>query len=174
MQSVRELRSKGWRSPDLQSERTGIRALSPLRRLRQGPTYSPNRLVSQSAKLKELSVQGCKRADTSVMFCQSITQILKIIWVRCIPLSLRSKTRRRTTPLLPTLIYSCRLRVTVSCALPFTTNVKISTSTSQISVPEKQYSIFASLWRFYLTAHTVCQGLLLSWMLYSKCGATFI
>ena len=64
-------------------------------------------------------------------YCQSITQILRTIWVRCIPLSLRSRTRRRATPLLPTWIYSCRSRVTVSCALPFTTNVTISTSTSQ-------------------------------------------
>ena len=63
--------------------------------------------------------------------CQSITQILRIIWVRCIPLSLRSRTRRRATPLLPTWIYSCRSRVTVSCELPFTTNVTISTSISQ-------------------------------------------
>ena len=62
MQSVRELRSKGWRSPDYQSEGTGIRTLSPLRRFRQGPSYSPNRLVSQSATLKEWSVQDCKRA----------------------------------------------------------------------------------------------------------------
>ena len=31
----------------------GIRTLSPLRRLRQGPSLSPNRLVSQSATLKE-------------------------------------------------------------------------------------------------------------------------
>ena len=65
------------------------------------------------------------------MYCQSITQILRYIWVRCIPLSLRSRTRRRATPLFPTWIYSCRSRVTVSCALPFTTNVTISTSTSQ-------------------------------------------
>ena len=64
-------------------------------------------------------------------YCQSITQILRIIWVKCIPLTLRSKTRRRATPLLPTLIYSCRSRVTVSCGLPFTTNVTISTSISQ-------------------------------------------
>ena len=55
--------------------------------------------------------------DTSMTYCQSITQILRIIWVRCIPLSLRSKTRRRATPLLPTWINSCRSRVTVSCAL---------------------------------------------------------
>ena len=64
-------------------------------------------------------------------YCQSVTQILKIIWVRCIPLSLRSKTRRRATPLLPTWIYSCQSRVTISCALPFTINVTISTSISQ-------------------------------------------
>ena len=56
---------------------------------------------------------------------------LKIIWVRCIRLSLKSKTQRRATLLLPTWIYSCRSRVTVSCALPFTTNVTISTSISQ-------------------------------------------
>ena len=37
-------------------------------------------------------------------YCQSITQILSTIWVRCIPLSLRSRTRRRATPLLPTWI----------------------------------------------------------------------
>ena len=41
---------------------TRIRTLSPLWRFRQGPPISPNRLVSQSATLKELSVQGCKRA----------------------------------------------------------------------------------------------------------------
>ena len=52
-------------------------------------------------------------------YCQSITQILKMIWIRCIPLSLRLKTRRRATPLLPTWIYSFRSRVTVSCALFF-------------------------------------------------------
>ena len=39
-------------NPDLQSEGTGIRTPSPLRRFRQGPLYSPNRLVSQSATLK--------------------------------------------------------------------------------------------------------------------------
>ena len=32
-----------------------------LRRFRQRPSYSPNRLVSQSATLQEWSVQGCKR-----------------------------------------------------------------------------------------------------------------
>ena len=69
--------------------------------------------------------------DTSMTCCQSITKILRIIWVRCIQLRLRSKTRRRATPLLPTWIYSCRSRVTVSCALSFTTNVTISTSISQ-------------------------------------------
>ena len=36
--------------------------LSPLRRFKQGPLYGPNHLISQSAMLKEWSVQGCKRA----------------------------------------------------------------------------------------------------------------
>ena len=81
-------------------------------------------------KKNSISVQ-LQHTDTSMTYCQSITQILRIIWVRCIPLNLRSKTRRRATPLLPTWIYSCRSRVTVSCELPFTTNVTISTSISQ-------------------------------------------
>ena len=77
------------------------------------------------------SLLSTSHTDTSMTYCQSITQILRIIWVRCIPLSLRSKTRRRATTLLPTWIYSCQSRVTVSCELPFTTNVTISTSISQ-------------------------------------------
>ena len=64
-------------------------------------------------------------------YCQSITQLLRIIWFKFIPLSLRSKIRPRATPLLPTWIYSCRSGGTVSCALPFTSNVTISTSISQ-------------------------------------------
>ena len=36
--------------------------LSSLRRFRQGPSYSPNRLVGQSATLKEWSAQCCTRA----------------------------------------------------------------------------------------------------------------
>ena len=40
-----------------------IRTLSPLRRFRQGPSYSPNSLVSQSATLKNRSVQGCRRTE---------------------------------------------------------------------------------------------------------------
>ena len=62
-------------------------------------------------------------------YCQSTTQILIIFLVRCIPLSLRLKTRRRATH--PTYISSCRSGGPVSCALPFTTNVTISTSMSQ-------------------------------------------
>ena len=51
--------------------------------------------------------------------------------VRCIPLSLRSKTRRRATLLLPTWICSCQSVGTVNFALPFTTNVTISISILQ-------------------------------------------
>ena len=39
-----------------------IRTLSPLRRFGQDPSYSPNRLVSQSAMLLERSVQCCRMA----------------------------------------------------------------------------------------------------------------
>ena len=48
-----------------------------------------------------------------------------------IPLSLRSKTRRRVTLLLPTWIYSCQSVRTVNFVLPFTTNVTISISILQ-------------------------------------------
>ena len=47
------------------------------------------------------------------------------------PLSLRSKTRRRATLLLPTWICSCQSVGTVNFALPFTTNVTISISILQ-------------------------------------------
>ena len=65
------------------------------------------------------------------MFCPLITQTLKIISVRCIPLSLRSKTWWRATLLLPTWICSCQSVGTVNFALPFTTNVTISISILQ-------------------------------------------
>ena len=46
-------------------------------------------------------------------------------------MSLRSKTRRRATLLLPTWICSCQLVGTVNFILPFTTNVTISISILQ-------------------------------------------
>ena len=60
-----------------------------------------------------------------------ITHTLRIISVRCIPLSLRSKTQRRATLLLPTWIFSCQSVGTVNFALPFTTSVTISISILQ-------------------------------------------
>ena len=63
--------------------------------------------------------------DTSMTYCPIITQTLRIISVRCIPLSLRSKTRPRTTRLLPTWIYSCQSITAVNFTLPFTTSVTI-------------------------------------------------
>ena len=63
--------------------------------------------------------------------CPLITLTLKIISVRCIPLNLRSKTRRRATLLLPTWIYSCQSVVTVNFTLPFTTSVTILISILQ-------------------------------------------
>ena len=47
------------------------------------------------------------------------------------PSELEIKDTTESNTLLPTLIYSCRSRVTVSFAPPFTTNVTISTSISQ-------------------------------------------
>ena len=63
--------------------------------------------------------------------CPLITLTLKIISVRCIPLNLRSKTRRRATLLLPTWIYSCQSVGTVNFTLPFTTSVTILISILQ-------------------------------------------
>ena len=48
---------------------------------------------------------------------QSITQILRIIWVRCIPLRSLDQNTTESNPLRPTWIYSCRSRVMVSCTL---------------------------------------------------------
>ena len=77
-------------------------------------------------------------------YYQSITQILRIISVRCIPLSLRSKTRGRETLLFPTWIYSCRSRVTLN-SLPFTTNVTINFPFLSSNVPSSPaYGIFIS------------------------------
>ena len=64
-------------------------------------------------------------------YCPLITQTLRIISVRCILLSLRSKTQRRATLLLPTWIYSCQSAGTVNFALPFTASVTISISILQ-------------------------------------------
>ena len=44
----------------------------------------------------------------------------------------------------------------------------------KLSVPEKQFSIFVRPWCFYLAADTICQGLLLLWMLYSEENSTFM
>ena len=67
-------------------------------------------------------------------------QSLRITWARCIPLNSRSKTRQRATLLLLTWIYFCRLGGAVNFTLPFMTNVTISISTSQISVPSSNIS----------------------------------
>ena len=80
----------------------------------------------------------------------------------------------KATPLLPTWIYSCRSRVTVSCALPFTTKVTISTSISHTF--RSWVEIFHSRQPMVFLSHSSYgrPGLLLLWMFYSKGGATFI
>ena len=60
-QSGIKLRSKGWRSPDLQSRGMRIRVLSPLKRFTQVPSYSPRRLeirVQCSTKDLHKAVEG--------------------------------------------------------------------------------------------------------------------
>ena len=68
---------------------------------------------------------------TSMTYCPLIIQFLWIISVRCIPLNLRSKTRRKSSLLLTTWIYSCQSLGTVNFTLPFTTSVTILISTLQ-------------------------------------------
>ena len=88
---------------------------------------------------------------------------MRIISVRCIPLSLRFKTRRRATPLFPTWIYSCRSGGReeggggVSCALPFTTNVTISTSISCTFRSREAIVYLRQSIAFYLSTHGISE-----------------
>ena len=114
--------------------------------------------------------------DTSTTFCPLITQTLRIISVRCIPLSLRSKTRRRATLLLPTWICSCQSVGTVNFILPFTTNVTISISILQTFRSWVATSHLRPPMAFL--SHNLSDtpgggGLLLLWMFYSEDDATF-
>ena len=84
-----------------------------------------------SASKKRYNLSSTSHIDTSTTFCPLITQTLRIIFVRCILLSLRSKTQRRATLLLLLWICSCQSVGTVNFALPFTTNVTISISILQ-------------------------------------------
>ena len=69
------------------------------------------------------------------------------------PLHNHSSPEQRAIPLLPTWIYSCRSRVTVSCTLPFTTNVTISTFISQTFLSWIAICHLRQPMVFYLTAH---------------------
>ena len=82
---------------------------------------------------------------------------MRIILAKSILLNLRSKTRQRATLLLLTWIYSCPSGETVNFVLTFTTNVTISISL----LPTFHYSISARLWRFYIKAYTIYQGMFL-------------
>ena len=65
-------------------------------------------------------------------------------------------------------LYSCRSRVTVSCELPFTTNVTISTSISQTF--RSWVAIFHLRQPMVFLSHSLygMPGLALLWMFYSK------
>ena len=77
-------------------------------------SYEADFIQSLLSTGKEKHLSSTSHTDTSMTYYQSITQILRIIWFRCIPLNLRSKTRQRATHLLPTWIYSCRSEMAVS------------------------------------------------------------
>ena len=82
--------------------------------------------------IQSLLSAGKKRLASQFNFTyRYIDDVLSIMSFRCIPLSLRSKTRRRATLLLPSLICSCQSVGMVNFVLPFTTNVTISISILQ-------------------------------------------
>ena len=72
---------------------------------------------------------------------------MKIISVRCISLSLRSKTRRRATFLIPTWVCSRQSGETVNFALPFTTSVTILISILQTFRSLEATSNLRDIWR---------------------------
>ena len=94
---------------------------------------------------KKKNLSSTSHTDTSMTYCQSITQILRIIWVRCMTLNLRSKARQRATHLLPTWIYSCRAEGRSAVYFPLRQTWRIQLPYHKLSVPEQQHSIFASL-----------------------------
>ena len=71
-------------------------------------------------------------------------------------------------------MYSCRLGRTVSCTLPFMTNMTISTSISQKFSPLTSNIPSLPVCGVYRTAHTVFQGLLLLGVFYSESSTTFV
>ena len=90
-------------------------------------SYIPcSRQVGNGRHLSSIS-----HTDTLMTYCPLITLTLKFIRIRCIPMTLRSNTRRRATLLLPNLIYSCQSVGTVNFTLPSTTNVTIIISILQ-------------------------------------------
>ena len=80
---------------------------------------------------KRLASQLNFTLDISMTYYSLITLTLKIISVKCIPLNLRSKTRRRATLLLSSWIYSCQSVGTINYTFPFTTSVTILISILQ-------------------------------------------
>ena len=75
--------------------------------------------------------------------------------------------------LLLTWIYFYRSGGAVNFILPFMTNVTISISISPIVRSWVAIYQLRPLWRLYLTAYTICPGLLLVWMFYSEGDTTF-
>ena len=102
-----------------------------------------------------------------------ITLYLRIISVRCVPLNLRSKTRRWSILLLLlTWIFSFQSIEMVNFELPFTTSETISSSILQTFCSWVATSHLRPPMTFHCTTHLIHQGLLLLWMFYSEGNAT--
>ena len=77
---------------------------------------------------RHVKIKKCKSCNINQT---NLSKTSYFISVRCIPLNMRSKTRRKATLLLPTWIYSCQSVGTVNFILPFTTSVTILISILQ-------------------------------------------
>ena len=83
---------------------------------------------------------------------------------RIYPAELGIKTRQRTTPLLPTWIYSCRSERTVSCGLPFTTMWRLQLQYHILSsnIPSSPaYNVFISQLIRYARDCSTCECFIL-------------
>ena len=66
MQSVHDLGAKGLKESRITIKGDGDQDLVASGEVRQGPSYSPDRLISQRATLKEWYVQGCKKTKYKI------------------------------------------------------------------------------------------------------------
>ena len=118
-------------------------------------------------------IHATSHTNTSMTYCKSIAQILRIIWVRCTRWA-RDQRHEGEQHLCFLLGFPVDREGRSNCAHPFTSNVTFSTSILQTFRSRGAIFHLRQPMAFYLTVHALCQGLLLLWMFYSKGGATFL